>query len=702
MKHCYLFKCIIVNKINLTIFVSSPFSSATRIHNTRLLSFMSSSSLSPPSLQPQAKKKQCIIMSTANNSSTGTCIMNNNNEDDDDDDDTDSSNSNANSLHYRKTTTHYVNRIVCPKCHGEGKVKSRLTKKAKFLKRMQNDNDSNHNNDNGVEKEQQKQQQMISMKHCNKCSGTGLIINPNLTSDKDDDHNHNHAMNKHNIKNKIHVGIVGGGIGGLALALALQHRAIPFTIYEKDNCFEERKQGYGLTMQQGSQALLSLGLFHEEDDDDDGINSDELDELKNHSVHPKSKNKQPQKKHVLLFGKGVHSKRHLVHEPNGEVIGSWGMKIWGRPKSKQGRDAKRQNAHIQRQELRRLLYDQIVNKEARIKWGHKFLNYSHVDDEYKSLSMTFKKRRDHSNGNDLFDSEIDDVVTYTSTVLVGADGIHSVVRSQKIGEHNSPLRYLGCIVILGITSSPQSSSLTSDGETVFQTADGETRMYAMPFAKKGYETAGAAKYFTNSTSFDQLNNGETMWQLSFPMTEEDAKALSSKGPSELKKEAMKRCGSWHDPIPDMLITTPKELISGYPVYDREILEARLFRLGDARSDDDGSDRVTMIGDAAHPMSPFKGQGANQALLDAVLLARTLFDVIRQWKSRNNDNNNDQEKASLENALGEFEGNMLERSAAKVKASADAAQLLHSDIAITKGNITRAAAIKRALSSDQVE
>ncbi|KAL3909795.1 MAG: hypothetical protein SGARI_002419 [Bacillariaceae sp.] len=262
------------------------------------------------------------------------------------------------------------------------------------------------------------------------------------------------------------------------------------------------------------------------------------------------------------------------------------------------------------------------------------------------------------------------ISTIDADLVVGCDGIRSSVRrfflqsgdtdTNGITGKCTPLRYLGCIVILGIcpldaldTTIRQSSPLL-DGETVFQTADGTTRIYIMPFSKK---------------------NNEYMWQLSFPVSEEVAKEWSLKGSAALKKEALNKCQSWHEPIPEILSSTPVELVSGYPVYDRDLLNAE--DLANARHST--SHCITLLGDACHPMSPFKGQGANQALLDALSLARSIYRSQRQ------------DNKTLDESLQEFEQEMMERSSRKVKASSDAAQFLHSEIAISSGDVTRGAA-----------
>ncbi|WP_343698149.1 NAD(P)/FAD-dependent oxidoreductase [Flavobacterium sp.] len=470
---------------------------------------------------------------------------------------------------------------MCPECLGRGKKSKRLSKKVRLQYQTALEQFEKTKGE-GTEPVRPKGY----LSPCSKCSGSGLLLSV-----------HNPEPDTENYP---HVAIIGAGIGGTALAAACLHRGIPFTLFERDDEFSSRSQGYGLTLQQASKAIEGLGIFS-------------LDE-------------------------GVISTRHLVHTTEGKVIGEWGIRKWLQSDIKTS--PKRTNIHIARQSLRLALLEQTGGHDT-VKWGHQLLNFEKTDDE--SLNLTFNVKGEIKN--------------FKADLVVGADGIRSSVRKLLIDENTAPLRYLGCIVILGICPLSALENLNSsllDSATVFQTANGNERIYIMPYKADS-----------------------VMWQLSFPMTEEDAKILSAQGPQALKEEACRRT-QWHEPIPQILAATQETLISGYPVYDRELLKPDLLN---------NAGQATLIGDAAHPMSPFKGQGANQALLDALSLARTITKGCRpfsQWRSA----------GIRKSVLTEFEAEMLERSAVKVKDSADAAQFLHSDIVLREGDEPRGRCLKR--------
>ena len=126
------------------------------------------------------------------------------------------------------------------------------------------------------------------------------------------------------------VAIAGGGIGGAAAALALQQRGFRVVVYERDSNFDQRAQGYGLTMQQGATALAQLGLPNE----------------------------------------GVFSYAHSSFLPDGTLLGEYGRGVHESTRERMGNGrgkAQRRNAHIPRQALRAALLDPLL--PGTVRWG---------------------------------------------------------------------------------------------------------------------------------------------------------------------------------------------------------------------------------------------------------------------------------------------------------------------------------------------
>lgn len=161
-------------------------------------------------------------------------------------------------------------------------------------------------------------------------------------------------------------------------------------------------------------------------------------------------------------------------------------------------------------------------------------------------------------------------------VLVGADGVHSAVRAALFGP--APLRYRGYITVRGIT--PAGS---------------------VPLPRDGTETWGrGARFGLGPTSGERI-----IWYATWNT------AAEGKDVGNTAARLRELFGAWHDPIPAIIAATPQAALIRNDIYDRR--PTRTWTRG----------RVTLIGDAIHPMTPDLAQGACQAIVDAAALATCL-------------------------------------------------------------------------------
>ncbi|MCC5477653.1 FAD-dependent monooxygenase [Streptomyces barringtoniae] len=161
-------------------------------------------------------------------------------------------------------------------------------------------------------------------------------------------------------------------------------------------------------------------------------------------------------------------------------------------------------------------------------------------------------------------------------LVVAADGVGSRLRGLLFPDHPGPV-YAGSAVLRAVTDGPL------DLPTDFELTWGE----GAEFGHIGFRD-GRAEWHAVLTAAPGVRHADPLGML------------------------RRRFDGWHEPIPALLDATRPEAVLHHDIHELAT-PLRSFVAG----------RVALLGDAAHAMTPNLGQGACQALEDAVTLAAAL-------------------------------------------------------------------------------
>jgi 2-polyprenyl-6-methoxyphenol hydroxylase-like FAD-dependent oxidoreductase len=190
----------------------------------------------------------------------------------------------------------------------------------------------------------------------------------------------------------------------------------------------------------------------------------------------------------------------------------------------------------------------------------------------------------------LHDGRTGKEVIDTADIIVGADGIHSAVRRQLYPQEGEPRFARQVLWRAAVEAKP-----FLDGATMIIAGHFHQRVIAYPMGRP----AADGRRFTNWIC--QIGVGETA-----DRREDWNKRVA-------KEKVLAAFAGWRFPWLDLpaLIDRTSEVYE-FPLVDRDPLEQWTFG------------RVTLIGDAAHPMQPIGSQAGSQAIVDARVLTAALL------------------------------------------------------------------------------
>ena len=345
--------------------------------------------------------------------------------------------------------------------------------------------------------------------------------------------------------------IAGGGIGGLVAALTLHRAGYAVRVFEAAQ--EVRALGVGINLQPHAVLVLEqLGL---------------LDALRASGIETGS----------LLY------------------VNKHGQRIWQEPR---GIDAGYPvpQISIHRGELHMILYRAVIEQIGpdAVTCGAALANF---DQDGDGVTAHFVDRQTGS-----------PLGSERGALLVGADGIHSVLRRMLVPDEGPP-RFSGCMLWRAITE----TDAFIDGRTMIWAGHASQKFIAYPISAAA---ARAGRTSINWIAELRVRAADDPDKTP-PKTDWNRKVDASVFEAPFRSWDF----DWLD-VPALIARAGAAF--EFPMVDRDPLQ----RWSDGR--------VTLLGDAAHPMYPIGSNGASQAILDARELAEqltahdTIEDALAQY------------------------------------------------------------------------
>jgi 5-methylphenazine-1-carboxylate 1-monooxygenase len=329
--------------------------------------------------------------------------------------------------------------------------------------------------------------------------------------------------------------IVGAGIGGLTTALCLHAKGFKVEVYESAR--EIKPLGVGINLlPHAVRVLTNLGI-------------------------------QPHLQEVAVATK------ELVY------YNKFGKRIWQEPRGKfAGYNWPQFSIHRGTFQMQLLQVAKEQLGEAHIHTGHCLLSFNQNENK---VQATF------------IDKETGAIKAVADAdMLIGADGIHSVVRKHFYPDEGAP-RFSGIILHRGTTMAAPFLS----GASMIMAGSASKKFVAYPISPVLDENVR------------QLIN----WIADLKVNSENNIMPQDWNRRADKDKLLHEFGAWQfDWLDIPAIIGNASAIYEFPMSDRDPLPQWSFN------------RISLLGDAAHPMYPIGSNGASQAILDAECLTESLL------------------------------------------------------------------------------